>query len=230
MSLFDGLENNSVVAGDPATYTSDELMYFFNQPENDDTANTLPTYDLYGGYPMAQEGNWNAELATTLGNEFQDGVSLNQYAVGTFEDPLAAAALDQHTLHRSTDLASGYSAQPGSLHLGMEHSANLESGAFNFLTSYLANTSATTSGLGDTNVDNSSPSLENQLHNAGSTYALSHLAPVVASSPPTPVEESVAMEKKGTRKRKSEVDVNDIIPGGRGSRPRTKNPKVRADI
>lgn len=200
-----------------------------------------------------------AKLATTLGNEFQDGVSLNQYAVGTFEgedfplgprtvsyfhsDPLAAAALDQHTLHRmslsnhcsqgnkgSTDLASGYSAQPGSLHLGMEHSANLESGAFNFLTSYLANTSATTSGLGDTNVDNSSPSLENQLHNAGSTYALSHLAPVVASSPPTPVEESVAMEKKGTRKRKSEVDVNDIIPGGRGSRPRTKNPKVRADI
>ncbi|KAJ7733647.1 hypothetical protein B0H16DRAFT_1892739 [Mycena metata] len=218
--FFDGPENNGVVvAGDPATYPSDELMYFFDQPENGGTANTPTTYDLYGAYSMAQE-NWNAEFATTLGNELQDGGSSHRYAAGTFEDPFAAAALDQRTLQY-------YSAKPD-----MEDSAYLESGEFDFLTSYLANTSAAASGLGDSNVDNSSPNFDDQLHNAGPTYNLPHSAPLTASSPPippTPVEVE-AMEKRVTRKRKSEVDVNDIIPGGRSSRLRTKNPKVRADM
>ncbi|KAJ7744343.1 hypothetical protein B0H16DRAFT_1727283 [Mycena metata] len=122
-----------------------------------------------------------------------------------------------------TSAHSNYSAKPD-----MEDSAYLESGEFDFLTSYLANTSATASGLGDSNVDNSSPNFDDQLHNAGPTYNLPHSAPLAASSPPippTPVEVE-AMEKRVTRKRKSEVDVNDIIPGGRSSRLRTKNPKL----
>ncbi|KAJ7923987.1 hypothetical protein B0H13DRAFT_1864451 [Mycena leptocephala] len=127
------------------------------------------------------------------------------------------------TLGPSTDNGSldvGMLGTTNSMDYPMDGAPNFDSTPVDSLTDFLANSSRTTYGFGASDSD------AEAISTLGTTYDLPPLPAAPASL------ELNAMEGKASRKRKAkepEVDERHIIPGGRATRSRTKNPKTRAN-